>query len=74
MNIKLYHQYRAVPRRPWNTATHWTKHGGTAADVLFGIGDDKTQVTGVINYYHHNSVFNRDRGFSNLAALPELEL
>src|SRR3982751_231045 len=33
-------------------------------DVLFGIGDDKVQVTGDIFFYHHNSLFNRDRGNS----------
>ncbi|MFL6514160.1 MAG: TonB-dependent receptor domain-containing protein [Chthoniobacterales bacterium] len=33
-------------------------------DVLFGIGDDKTQLSGDIFFYHHNSLFNRDRGNS----------
>src|SRR4051794_39891154 len=33
-------------------------------DVLFGIGDDKTQISGDIFFYHHNSLFNRDRGNS----------
>lgn len=33
-------------------------------DVLFGIGDDKVQVSGDIFFYHHNSLFNKDRGNS----------
>jgi iron complex outermembrane receptor protein len=33
-------------------------------DVLFGIGDDKVSVTGDIFFYHHDSLFNRDRGNS----------
>src|SRR5689334_18099450 len=37
-------------------------------DVLFGVGDDKVQVSGDIFFYHHNSLFNRDRG--NSAAPP----
>ena len=52
-----------APKRPLSTAIRWIKTpANLRADVLFGIGDDKTQVTGVINFYHHNSVFNRDRG------------
>src|SRR5438093_3999802 len=31
-------------------------------DVLFGIGDDKVQISGDIFFYHHNSLINRDRG------------
>src|SRR5205085_2798493 len=30
----------------------------------FGVGDDKTSVSGDIFFYHHNSTFNRDRGNS----------
>ena len=35
-----------------------------SGDVLFGVGDDKIQITGDIFYYHHDSLFNRDRGNS----------
>ena len=38
--------------------------GEYSASLLFGVGDDKTQVTGVMNFYHRNSFANRDRGFS----------
>ena len=29
-----------------------------------GVGNDTTNITGVLNYYHRNSIFNRDRGNS----------
>lgn len=31
------------------------------ADLLFGVGDDNTSITGDIFYYKHHSMFNRDR-------------
>jgi iron complex outermembrane receptor protein len=31
-------------------------------DLLFGIGGDKIQISGDIFFYHHDSLFNRDRG------------
>src|SRR4051794_27511152 len=33
-------------------------------DVLFGMGDDKVSISGDIFFYHHNSLFNHDRGNS----------
>ncbi|HEY4281527.1 MAG TPA: TonB-dependent receptor, partial [Chthoniobacterales bacterium] len=39
-------------------------------DVLFGIGDDKVSISGDIFFYHHDSLFNRDRG--NSASPPFL--
>src|SRR5205814_2077003 len=38
--------------------------GEYAGHLLFGVGDDNTEVTGVLNFYHRNSIANRDRGFS----------
>jgi iron complex outermembrane recepter protein len=34
------------------------------SDVLFGVGDDYVNITGDIFFYHHDSLFNRDRGNS----------
>jgi iron complex outermembrane receptor protein len=31
-------------------------------DVLFGVGDDKISISGDIFFYHHNALFNKDRG------------
>ncbi len=64
INIKLWKDFRGVQ----TTATYGNTLDKDAAlfsaDVLFGIGDDKTSVTGDIFYFHHNSLFNIDRGNS----------
>ena len=39
--------------------------GEFASSVVFGVGDGDTDITGVMNYYHRNSIFNHDRGYSN---------
>ena len=54
-----------VCRRRSNMAIRLDKDSGEfRANVVFGIGDGNTNVTGVIDYYHRNSIFNRDRGYS----------
>ena len=64
VNIKLRKDYRGAEATVEYGNTLDKDAGQFTADVIFGIGDDKTQVTGVMNFYHQNSVFNRDRGFS----------
>jgi iron complex outermembrane receptor protein len=64
VNIKLWKDYRGVQTSVEYGNTLDKDAAIFRADVLFGIGDDKTQVTGDIFYYHHNSMFNRDRGNS----------
>src|SRR5438132_1647899 len=62
INLKLYKDYRGA-----QLTLYW---GNTldkdaelyTGDLLFGTGDDKTSITGDIFYYHHSSMFNRDRG------------
>ncbi len=62
VNLKLRHNYRGA-EATLSYGNTLDKDGGLyTADLLFGIGDETTQVSGVINYYHHNSIFNRDRG------------
>ena len=64
VNLKLYKDYRG--------AQVTVEYGNTldkdaaiySGDVLFGIGDDKISVTGDMFFYHHNSMFNHDRGNS----------
>ena len=41
-----------------------------ALSLVFGIGNEKTNVSGVLNSYHRNSIFSRDRGFSADANPP----
>src|SRR5438477_3872218 len=65
VNIKLRHDYQ-------NGAEASVQYGnpldGDSGELLssaiFGVGNDTTNVTGVLNYYHRNSIFNHDRGFS----------
>ncbi len=62
VNIKLRHDYRGA-EATISYGNTLDKDGGLyTSDLLFGIGDGTTQVSGIINYYHHNSIFNRDRG------------
>ena len=62
---------RVCRRRSHMAIRSKTAKFGAACD--FGIGDGNTNVTGVINYYHRNSIFNRDRGYSAVH-LPEVQL
>ncbi len=64
VNIKLRHNYRGAEATVEYGNTLDKDAAVYSADLVFGIGDDKTQVTGTMNFYHHNSVFNHDRGFS----------
>ena len=65
VNIKFRRNYRG--------AEFFSSYGNTldkdssefTASLVFGAGDDKTDVTGVLNFYHRNSIFQRDRGFSS---------
>ena len=64
VNLKLYKDYRG--------AQVTTQYGNTLdkdaaeyrGDLLFGVGDDKTSITGDIFYYKHHDMFNHDRGNS----------
>ena len=64
VNIKLRHNYRGAEATVEYGNTLDKDAGEYSAEMVFGIGDDKTQVPGAVNFYHHNSVFNHDRGFS----------
>src|SRR5213079_1133719 len=70
VNLKLYKDYRGaqVTGQFGNTldkdAAEWF------GDVLFGVGDDRTSVTGDMFFYHHDSMFAKDRG--NTAVPPFL--
>ena len=64
VNIKLRHNYRGAEATVEYGNTLDKDSGESSASLLFGVGDDKTQVSGVLNYYRRNSIANRDRGFS----------
>lgn len=64
VNIKFRHDYRGAEAKVEYGNTLDKDSGEYSASLLFGAGDEKTQVTGVANFYHRNSFANRDRGFS----------
>jgi iron complex outermembrane receptor protein len=64
VNIKRYHDYRGAEARLEYGNTTDADSGTFATSLLFGVGDGKTNVSGTINYYHRNSIFNHDRDYS----------
>jgi iron complex outermembrane receptor protein len=65
VNFKLYKDYRGAQVTIQYGDT--TRHDDVAeyrGDVLFGVGDDKTSITGDIFYYKHHDMFSHDRGNS----------
>src|SRR2546428_1458222 len=65
VNIKLRHNYPNGAEASVEYGNTLDKDSGEyAASAIFGVGNDTTNITGVLNYYHRNSIFNHDRGFS----------
>jgi iron complex outermembrane recepter protein len=64
VNIKRWHDYRGAEAK-FEYGNTTDKDSGTINTALtFGVGDGKTNVSGTVNYYHRNSVFNHDRDYS----------
>ena len=64
VNIKLRHDYRGAEASVQYGNTLDKDSGLYTASLVFGVGDGTTSMTGAMNYYHRNSIANRDRGFS----------
>ncbi len=64
VNVKRYREYRGVLASVEYGNTTDKDSGSFQTYLLFGVGDGKTNVSGTINYYHRNSIFNRDRDYS----------
>ncbi|MGZ4985143.1 MAG: TonB-dependent receptor plug domain-containing protein [Chthoniobacterales bacterium] len=64
VNVKRYHDYHGAEARVEYGNTTDKDSGSFSASLLFGVGNGQTNVSGTINYYHRNSIFNRDRDFS----------
>jgi iron complex outermembrane recepter protein len=62
INLKFYKDYRGAQLTLYYGDTLDKDAGLYSGDILFGTGDDKVSVAGDIFFYHHNSLFNRDRG------------
>ena len=72
VNIKFRHDYRGAETDIEYGNTLDKDSGEFAASLIFGVGDDKTSVSGVLNFYHRNSIFNRDRGYSSNTDVPSV--
>ncbi|MEY2487437.1 MAG: iron complex outerrane recepter protein [Verrucomicrobiota bacterium] len=70
VNIKLRHDYRGAETNVEYGNTLDKDSGEFAASLVFGSGDDKTSVTGVLSFYHRNSIYNHDRGYSSTTPFP----
>jgi iron complex outermembrane receptor protein len=65
VNLKLRHNYPNGAEASVEYGNTLDKDSGEyAASLVFGAGNADTNVTGVLNFYHRNSIANRDRGFS----------
>jgi iron complex outermembrane recepter protein len=65
VNLKMRHNYDGAEASVQYGNTLEDDTGEFAASAIFGVGNNKdTNITGVLNYYHRNSIANRDRDFS----------
>src|SRR6266550_1541251 len=64
VNLKMRHNYDGAEARIQYGNTLDKDSGELDASAIFGVGKGDTNITGVLNYYHRNSIFNHDRGFS----------
>src|SRR6266568_2785185 len=66
VNLKMRHDYNGAEARIQYGNTLDKDSGLYAGEAIFGVGNGTdTNITGVLNFYHRNSIANRDRGFSN---------
>src|SRR6184192_4619316 len=64
VNLKMRHDYDGAEARIQYGNTLDKDSGEFDSSAIFGVGKGDTNITGVLNYYHRNSIANRDRGFS----------
>jgi len=64
VNLKMRHDYNGAEARIEYGNTLDKDSGLLDSYAIFGVGKGDTNITGVLNYYHRNAIFNHDRGFS----------
>src|SRR5205085_11347411 len=64
VNLKKSNDYNGAKTRIQYGNTLDKDSGELDSSSIFGVGKGDTNITGVLNYYHRNSIFNHDRGFS----------
>lgn len=63
VNIKLRRDYQGAELNLEYGNTSNRDSGESAASLTFGLGKGETNITGVVNYYHRNAIFSRDRAY-----------
>ncbi len=66
VNIKLRKNYEGVEISTSYGNTTNKDSGEFTASLLFGTMTEKTRIVGGMNYYHRNSIFNKDRSYSQV--------
>src|SRR5438034_6965021 len=65
VNIKMRHDYANGAEASMEYGNTTDKDSGEyKASLIFGVGNETTNVTGVFNYYRRNSIAQRDRDYS----------
>src|SRR5205823_3969098 len=64
VNLKMRHNYDGAEARIQYGNTLDKDSGEFDSSAIFGVGKGDTNISGVLNYYHRNSIANRHRGFS----------
>src|SRR5438309_4770291 len=64
-NLKIYMDYRGAQVAVQYGNPLEKDAAEYLGDIPFGMGDDKISITGDMFYYHHNSMFAKDRGNTN---------
>jgi iron complex outermembrane recepter protein len=64
VNIKRWKDYRGAEAKFEYGNTTDKDSGSINTALTFGVGDGNTNVSGTLNYYHRNSIFNHDRDYS----------
>ncbi|MGI8482599.1 MAG: TonB-dependent receptor plug domain-containing protein, partial [Chthoniobacterales bacterium] len=64
VNVKRHHEYQGAEATIEYGNTTDKDSGEFASSLLFGVGNGQTNVSGTINFYHRNSIFNHDRDYS----------
>jgi iron complex outermembrane receptor protein len=64
VNIKMRHDYHGAESTIEYGNTTDKDSSLYAASMIFGVGNGTTNISGVMNFYHRNSIANRDRDYS----------
>src|SRR5207248_13060 len=72
VNIKLRHNFQGAEAYAEYGNSTGTDSAETAASMAFGVGDNNTHLSGVVNYYRRNSIYTTDRGYDRKNGLPPI--